>query len=142
MCSIIGYSGKKDAAPILVRSLGKMEYRGYDSVGLATKNGNIIDVKKGVGKVSEVSQYLHLDGMSGTIGIGHTRWATHGKVTKENAHPHYSNSGKIAIVHNGIIENFQELKDQLVLDGFTFQSDTDSEIIANLIHQKYQLPNY
>ena len=138
MCSIIGYSGKKDAAPILVRSLGKMEYRGYDSVGLATKNGNIIDVKKGVGKVSEVSQNLHLDGMSGTIGIGHTRWATHGKVTKENAHPHYSNSGKIAIVHNGIIENFQELKDQLALDGFSFQSDTDSEIIANLIQQKFE----
>jgi len=138
MCSIIGYSGKKDAAPILVRSLGKMEYRGYDSVGIATKNGNIIDVKKGVGKVSEVSQNLHLDGMSGTIGIGHTRWATHGKVTKENAHPHYSNSGKIAIVHNGIIENFQELKDQLALDGFSFQSDTDSEIIANLIQQKFE----
>ena len=95
MCSIIGYSGKKDAAPILVRSLGKMEYRGYDSVGLATKNGNIIDVKKGVGKVSEVSQNLHLDGMSGTIGIGHTRWATHGKVTKENAHPHYS----LSLIH-------------------------------------------
>ena len=138
MCSIIGYTGIKDAAPILVRSLEKMEYRGYDSVGIATKNGDIIDVKKGIGKVSEVSQTLQLDEMSGTIGIGHTRWATHGKVTKENAHPHYSNSGKIAIVHNGIIENFQELKDQLALDGFSFQSDTDSEIIANLIQQKFE----
>ena len=138
MCSIIGYSGKKDAAPILVRSLGKMEYRGYDSVGLATKNGNIIDVKKGVGKVSEVSQNLQLDGMLGTIGIGHTRWATHGKVTKENAHPHYSNSSNVAIVHNGIIENFQELKADLVSDGYKFESETDTEVIVNLIQQNFE----
>ena len=110
MCSIIGYSGIKNAAPILVRSLEKMEYRGYDSVGIAIKNDSMINVKKDIGKVSEVKNNLNLDKMSGTVGIGHTRWATHGKVSKKNAHPHYSNSGKIAIVHNGIIENFQQLK--------------------------------
>ena len=113
MCSIIGYSGKKDAAPILVRSLEKMEYRGYDSVGIAIKNDSVINVKKDIGKVSEVRNSLNLDKMPGTIGIGHTRWATHGEVNKKNAHPHYSNSGNIAIVHNGIIENFQQLKDEL-----------------------------
>ena len=100
MCSIIGYFGAKDAAPILVRALQKMEYRGYDSVGIATKNDNLLTVKKGVGKVSDVNNLLDLNKMSGKIGIGHTRWATHGKVTENNAHPHFSNSGKIAIVHN------------------------------------------
>ena len=116
MCSIIGYSGNNNAAPVLVRALQKMEYRGYDSVGIATKNENIISIKKGV---------------------GHTRWATHGKVTKENAHPHSSNSGKIAIVHNGIIENFEELKADLVSYGYKFQSETDTEIIANLIQHNF-----
>ena len=106
MCSIIGYYGKNLAAPILVKSLEKMEYRGYDSVGVATKSENEIEVKKGVGKVIQVNDSIHLDELPGTTGIGHTRWATHGKVTDDNAHPHLSNSRKIAIVHNGIIENF------------------------------------
>jgi len=138
MCSIIGYSGRKDAAPILVRSLEKMEYRGYDSVGIATKNDSIINVKKGIGKVADVSKNLNLHEMPGKIGIGHTRWATHGKVTKENAHPHYTNSGKIAIVHNGIIENFQELRTELESDGFKFQSETDTEVLANLIQKNFE----
>ena len=137
MCSIIGYFGAKDAAPILVRALQKMEYRGYDSVGIATKNDDLITVKKGVGKVSDVNNLLDLNKMSGKIGIGHTRWATHGKVSENNAHPHFSNSGKIAIVHNGIIENFLELKNNLISDGFTFHSETDSEVIANLIQQNF-----
>ena len=137
MCSIIGYFGAKDAAPILVRALQKMEYRGYDSVGIATKNDDLITVKKGVGKVSDVNNLLDLNSMSGKIGIGHTRWATHGKVSENNAHPHFSNSGKIAIVHNGIIENFLELKNNLISDGFTFHSETDSEVIANLIQQNF-----
>ena len=137
MCSIIGYSGIKNAAPILVRSLEKMEYRGYDSVGIAIKNDSMINVKKDIGKVSEVKDNLNLDKMSGTVGIGHTRWATHGKVSKKNAHPHYSNSGKIAIVHNGIIENFQQLKSELKLDGFKFESDTDTEVLVNLIQKNY-----
>ena len=138
MCSIIGYYGKNLAAPILVKGLEKMEYRGYDSVGVATKSENGILVKKGVGKVIEVNNAIRLDDMPGITGIGHTRWATHGKVTDTNAHPHSSNSGKIAIVHNGIIENFQELKDGLISDGYNFQSDTDTEIIANLIQKNFE----
>jgi len=134
MCSIIGYYGKGlAAAPLLVRGLKRMEYRGYDSVGVATKSDHQILTKKGVGKVSEVNNTFHLDTLPGNVGIGHTRWATHGKVTDINAHPHSSNSGKIAIVHNGIIENFTELKENLERNGFSFKSETDTEIIANLI---------
>ncbi len=138
MCSIIGYYGDNSAAPILVKGLKRMEYRGYDSVGVATKFDNKIEVKKGIGKVSEVNKTFQLDKLPGKIGIGHTRWATHGKVTDSNAHPHPSNSGKIAIVHNGIIENFQELKKKLEEDGYTFKSETDSEVIANLIQQNFE----
>ena len=139
MCSIIGYYGKISAAPILVKGLKRMEYRGYDSVGVATESENKIELKKGIGKVDEVNSKIQLDTMPGKIGIGHTRWATHGKVTDVNAHPHPSNSGKIAIVHNGIIENFEELKQQLENDGYSFKSETDSEIIANLLQKNYEL---
>ena len=137
MCSIIGYYGKNSAAPIMVKGLKRMEYRGYDSVGVATEYDQKIEVRKGVGKVSEVNESERLDKLPGRIGIGHTRWATHGKVTALNAHPHSSTSGKIAIVHNGIIENFNELKEELEKDGFTFVSETDSEVIANLLQQNY-----
>ena len=130
MCSIIGYIGKKIASPIIVNGLKRMEYRGYDSVGVATESENQIELKKGIGKVNEVNLKIHLDKLPGKIGIGHTRWATHGKVTDVNAHPHPSNSGKIAIVHNGIIENFEELKKQLENEGYSFKSETDSEVIA------------
>ena len=135
MCSIIGYYGKEIAAPIIVKALKRMEYRGYDSVGVATKSENQIYVKKGIGKVAEVNESLKLSNLPGNIGIGHTRWATHGKVTDENAHPHSSNSGKITIVHNGVIENFTELKENLQKNGFTFKSETDTEVIVNLIQQ-------
>jgi len=137
MCSIIGYFGHDEAAPTLVRGLGRMEYRGYDSVGIATGSNNKLIIKKGVGKVSEVNTNLGLDQLHGSIGIGHTRWATHGKVTTKNAHPHLSNSGKIAIVHNGIIENFEELKSNLQNKGYKFQSETDTEVIANLIQLNF-----
>ena len=137
MCSIIGYYGKNLAAPILVKGLEKMEYRGYDSVGVATKSENEILVKKGVGRVIQVNSAIHLDDLPGMTGIGHTRWATHGKVTDTNAHPHSSNSGKIAIVHDGIIENFEELKDELISSGYNFKSDTDTEVIANLIQKNF-----
>ena len=137
MCSIIGYYGKGSAAPILVKGLKRMEYRGYDSVGVATKSDHKIEVRKGVGKVTEVNDSINLDKLPGSIGIGHTRWATHGKVTKLNAHPHPSNSGKVVIVHNGIIENFNELKEDLQKNGFTFISETDTEVIANLLQQNY-----
>lgn len=141
MCSIIGYSGLEDAAPILVRGLKRMEYRGYDSVGVATSSKNNIDLKKGVGKVAEVNQVYQLDKLVGNSGVGHTRWATHGKVTDVNAHPHKCNSGTIAIVHNGIIENYDEIKDSLKKDGFTFNSETDTEIIANLLQKYYEDDN-
>ena len=137
MCSIIGYSGLDSAAPILVKGLQKMEYRGYDSVGIATESGKKIILKKGVGKVVEVNNSIMLDALPGNIGIGHTRWATHGKVTEKNAHPHSCNSGKIAIVHNGIIENFEELKSELQNKGYKFQSETDTEVIANLIQLNF-----
>ena len=139
MCSIIGYSGKEIASPILVKGLKRMEYRGYDSVGIATESENQIKLKKGIGKVNEVNSKIQLDTLPGNVGIGHTRWATHGKVTDFNAHPHSSNSGKIAIVHNGIVENFEELKKQLEDEGYEFKSETDSEIIANLIQKNYEL---
>jgi glucosamine--fructose-6-phosphate aminotransferase (isomerizing) len=139
MCSIIGYYGNEMAAPIIVKGLKRMEYRGYDSVGVATESNEQIVLKKGIGKVEEVNSKIQLDGLPGKIGIGHTRWATHGKVTEVNAHPHYSTSGKIAIVHNGIIENFEVLKIELEKEGHIFKSETDSEIIANLLQKNYEV---
>ena len=138
MCSIIGYSGQNSASSILIKCLKRMEYRGYDSVGIATKSDNQIKLKKGTGKVYEVNSKLHFERMSGKVGIGHTRWATHGEVTDINAHPHMSNSGNIAIVHNGIIENYKELKYKLERDGYQFKSQTDSEVIANILQQNYE----
>ena len=141
MCSIIGYLGDETASQIIVKALKRMEYRGYDSVGVATEVENKIELKKGVGKVNEVNSKVQLDSLPGKIGIGHTRWATHGKVTDSNAHPHPSNSKKIAIVHNGIIENFTELKEDLIKQGYNFSSDTDSEVIANLLQKNYEISN-
>ena len=115
-----------------------MEYRGYDSVGVATKSDDTIELKKGTGKVREVNAKLHLDALPGNIGIGHTRWATHGGITDINAHPHYSNSKKVAIVHNGIIKNFAELKKMLEEYGCEFKSETDSEVIANLLQKNHE----
>ena len=137
MCSIIGYLGINSAAPIIVKGLKRMEYRGYDSVGVATFSEHQINVRKGVGKVVEVNKAAKLDELSGTIGIGHTRWATHGMVTDVNAHPHPSSSGEVAIVHNGIIENHEELKKELENRGYIFKSQTDSEVIANLLQYHY-----
>jgi glucosamine--fructose-6-phosphate aminotransferase (isomerizing) len=138
VCSIIGYKGKNIAAPILVDSLKKMEYRGYDSVGVATivDDGSIL-VKKGTGKVLEVDKNLGISEMSGKIGIGHTRWATHGGVTDSNAHPHSACHNDIAVVHNGIIENYKELKEELVDAGHVFSSETDTEVIAHLLEQNH-----
>jgi len=138
MCSIIGFYGNEDAAPILVKGLKRMEYRGYDSVGVATRDGSKISLRKGVGNVDEVNSAESLDGLRGKVGIGHTRWASHGKVTDANAHPHSSNSGEIAVVHNGIIENFEELKKRLQGEGYSFRSETDTEVIANLLQYNYE----
>ena len=138
MCSIIGYSGEATAAQVIVKGLKRMEYRGYDSVGVATESEYSIKLRKGTGKVDEVNAEMRLDALPGKIGIGHTRWATHGTVTNFNAHPHKSNSGNIAIVHNGILDNFEELKRQLQDDGYSFKSDTDSEVIANTLQKHYE----
>ena len=137
VCSIIGYKGKSLAAPLLVTCLQKMEYRGYDSVGIGTINDGKVSVKKGVGRVEDVDSNLLLRILPGRIGIGHTRWATHGMVTEENAHPHTSCNGEIAVVHNGIIQNFAELKSKLVMNGHIFSSQTDSEVIAHLLEEDY-----
>ncbi len=137
MCSIIGYLGLNQAAPLIVKGLKRMEYRGYDSVGVATFSNNQILVRKGVGKVIEVNKIVRLDELSGTVGIGHTRWATHGMVTDTNAHPHPSSTGEVAIVHNGIITNHEELKEDLQQKGYNFKSQTDSEVIANLLQYHY-----
>ena len=137
MCSIIGYKGQLDVAPLLVKSLERMEYRGYDSVGMATINNGKIILKKGVGRVADVTRTLDLASMAGDTGVGHTRWATHGSVTNNNAHPHYGCTDSIAIVHNGIVENHKELKEELIGIGHIFKSDTDSEVIAHLLEKYY-----
>jgi glucosamine--fructose-6-phosphate aminotransferase (isomerizing) len=137
LCSIIGYKGKNAAAPILVDSLKRMEYRGYDSVGVATFDSGNILVRKGTGKVVEVNKSMNLAQMAGRIGIGHTRWATHGGVTDSNAHPHSACKNDIAVVHNGIIENYKELKQELISSGHSFSSETDSEVIAHLLEVHY-----
>ena len=137
MCSIIGYKGQLNVASVLVDSLKRMEYRGYDSVGIATINNGKILVKKDVGRVADVNKSLDLGRMPGHTGIGHTRWATHGGVTDKNAHPHYGCTDRIAIVHNGIIENYRELREELIFLGHIFISDTDSEVIAHLLERYY-----
>jgi glucosamine--fructose-6-phosphate aminotransferase (isomerizing) len=137
VCSIIGYTGKLFAAPVLLQSLKRMEYRGYDSVGIATMNNSKILIRKGIGKVAEVAESLDLAHMPGQIGIGHTRWATHGGVTDKNAHPHSGCTDDIAVVHNGIIENYSALKAELIRLGHNFKSQTDSEVIAHLLELNY-----
>jgi len=143
MCGIVAYIGKKQACPILLNGLHRLEYRGYDSAGVALLNGSL-KVFKTKGKVSDLDQMLEGLDVSATIGIGHTRWATHGEPNDINAHPHYSASGKLAIIHNGIIENYNVLKQELQQRGYIFRSDTDTEVLMYLIedimtHEKQTL---
>jgi glutamine---fructose-6-phosphate transaminase (isomerizing) len=134
MCGIIAYTGDEEAAPILFEGLKRLEYRGYDSAGIITINRTgEFELKKQVGKVQDIHNELNLLDLDGNIGLAHTRWATHGGVTQNNAHPHVSNNSKIAVIHNGIVENYKELKALLVSKGFHFQSETDTEVIPNLI---------
>ena len=134
MCGIVGYIGHRDAFDILVKGLHRLEYRGYDSSGVALVNGaDELHVYKAKGKVSDLEHAAEGKDCSGTVGIAHTRWATHGEPSVRNAHPHVSNSGNLVIVHNGIIENFALLRDQLKQRGFHFNSDTDTEVLVNLI---------
>ena len=134
MCGIVGYIGTKKACPILLAGLTRLEYRGYDSAGISTIEKNGLSIMKDKGRVKNLSNLEGIDKLEGTVGIAHTRWATHGKPSKENAHPHQDNSKTFSVVHNGIIENFNELRKFLIEKGYTFYSQTDTEIIPNLIH--------
>jgi len=132
MCGIVGYIGPRDATPIILNGLKRLEYRGYDSAGVAVVNGSQIEVRRDAGKLSQLMDLVAKSPVNGAPGIGHTRWATHGAPSARNAHPHVGNSGKIVVVHNGIVENFIELKDELVSDGVLFNSETDTETIVHL----------
>ena len=134
MCGIVGYIGSKDAYPILLKGLGRLEYRGYDSAGMALLNSDGgLNVYKTKGKVADLDRFCNDKDVSGTVGIAHTRWATHGEPSSVNAHPHYSESKNLAIIHNGIIENYADLKKKLQSKGLTFRSDTDTEVLVQLI---------
>ena len=135
MCGIVGYTGEEAAQGILIAGLERLEYRGYDSAGVAISDGDELQVVCRKGKVSQLAHTLgHFD-FAGTCGIGHTRWATHGRPSEANAHPHTSCDGRIAVVHNGIIENFAELREELAVRGHRFKSETDSEVLAHLIEE-------
>jgi len=138
MCGIVGYVGRAEAAPILLDGLRRLEYRGYDSAGVAIVNRGHLGTRKCAGRIAALANLMAKEPISGSFGISHTRWATHGKVTDENAHPHFDASGKLALVHNGVIENYQALKEQLIQDGDTnFSSETDTEVLAHLIGKLY-----
>ncbi|GAV21833.1 glutamine--fructose-6-phosphate transaminase (isomerizing) [Carboxydothermus pertinax] len=137
MCGIVGYIGPNPAAPILINGLKKLEYRGYDSAGIAVIEDNEIRITKSVGKIANLEEKLAGVVLNAAAGIGHTRWATHGKPSDENAHPHYDCTGKFAVVHNGIIENYLELKEELIAEGHTFRSETDTEVLAHLLEKYY-----
>ncbi len=139
MCGIVGYIGEEQAAPILLDGLSKLEYRGYDSAGIAVYNNGEIKAAKAMGRLKvldALTQGGHL--LPGRAGIGHTRWATHGVPSNTNAHPHFNKDESIAVVHNGIIENFMKLKKLLESKGYTFVSDTDSEVVAHLLDYYYK----
>ena len=131
MCGIVGYIGKQDAVPLLLDGLKRLEYRGYDSAGIAVLCDGKIDIRRSVGKLANLEKALNGTGLSGTVGIGHTRWATHGRPSEQNAHPH--RSGPLVLVHNGIIENYATLKEGLQKEGYRFESETDTEVMAHLI---------
>ena len=141
MCGIVGYIGGQNCVPVLINGLESLEYRGYDSAGVAVISNGAIEIRKTKGKVENLRNLLLEQPVSGTAGIGHTRWATHGAPSDENAHPHFSNDDKIAVVHNGIIENYQELKEKLQAKGYVFHSDTDTETVAHLIDDFYKQNN-
>jgi glutamine---fructose-6-phosphate transaminase (isomerizing) len=139
MCGIVGYVGRSEAAPILLDGLRRLEYRGYDSAGVAIVDGNHVETRKCAGRIAALAKLMSEKPPSGSFGISHTRWATHGKVNDENAHPHFDASGKIALVHNGVIENYQVLKEKLVRGGDNdFRSQTDTEVLAHLVGSIYQ----
>lgn len=135
MCGIVGYIGHRDAFPIIIKGLQRLEYRGYDSAGIALFDGNEINLSKTKGKVADLKNKAKEISQKGSLGIGHTRWATHGVPNDVNSHPHYSNSGELVIIHNGIIENYESIKKELSKRGYVFHSDTDTEVLVNLIEE-------
>ena len=139
MCGIIGYIGPKDVVPVLIDGLRKLEYRGYDSAGVAVVSHGSVNLRRSAGKLSNLEHVISLDpitGDTGDYGVGHTRWATHGRPTEENAHPHRDCTGKIVVVHNGIIENYLDLKQELQRQGHVFVTETDTEIVAHLVERE------
>jgi len=141
MCGIVGYVGKKSVVPVILEGLRRLEYRGYDSAGIAVcGNGDGLQLRRAEGKLRNLEESVRLKPIEGTYGIGHTRWATHGRPTEENAHPHRDCTGKIVVVHNGIVENYLSLKKKLIEEGHKFTTETDTEIIAHLV-EKYSAPS-
>ena len=138
MCGIIGYTGYREAEPFLLEGLRRLEYRGYDSAGVATLSGARLSVRKKVGRIANLAAHLEMQPAQGHAGIGHTRWATHGAPSDRNAHPHVGGDNEIVIVHNGVIENYTVLKRELQADGVVFHSDTDTEVIAHLLARHYE----
>jgi len=138
MCGIVAYTGHQSAREILLEGLKRLEYRGYDSSGIAILNGQAPYLARAVGKVAALEQRVWQENPAGTVGIAHTRWATHGKPTETNAHPHRDCSGRIFLVHNGIIENYLHLKERLAASGHTFRTETDTEVLAHLIENFYR----
>ena len=138
MCGIIGYLGAKPAVPVLIDGLRRLEYRGYDSAGIALVRAGEIEVRRSAGKLDRLEEVIRAEPVDGEYGVGHTRWATHGRPTEENAHPHRDCSGRLVVVHNGIIENYLELKQRLQRAGHRFQTETDTEVIAHLVEQEFQ----
>ena len=139
MCGIVGYVGKQQAAPLLLDGLCRLEYRGYDSAGVAVCGAGGLQVRKTPGRLKALEELTHGGAdLTGTVGIGHTRWATHGEPNERNAHPQVSGDGKFAVVHNGIIENYARLKQELIRKGCTFVSETDTEVVAQLLAYSYR----
>src|SRR5262249_14383582 len=133
MCGIVGFTGRREASSVLLEGLRRLEYRGYDSAGLITSTGNEFHLRKRAGRLAELGKLLAAHPAPGCHGISHTRWATHGGATDRNAHPHLDSENGIAVVHNGVIENFAALRQQLQADGVVFRSDTDTEVLSHLI---------
>src|SRR5271165_7607565 len=141
MCGIVGYIGSREAVPVIVDGLRRLEYRGYDSAGVAVLAPNgCLDVRRASGKLRNLEEAIRANPVDGSFGIGHTRWATHGRPTEENAHPHRDCTGDLVVVHNGIVENYLTLKHQLQLEGHKFITETDTEVIAHLV-EKYNEGN-